>query len=181
MSRYYDGDYGEDFNNQGEFWRANAQRAMKGKRGRKALADLREALLNLPEKRLIGRAMRTVGSDKLRAEVVAHDPHGWHAKDFDGLISEQGEGVCAVGAYAWWQKVKAGADPEQAFEELPLIADYAEDDPMWRTMVVGQNAGLTQYVAWELAYRNDEKYAGATPERRYELFMAWLDEELADV
>jgi hypothetical protein len=48
MSRFYDDGYDEDFPNQAALWQANAQRALTGKRGRKALAELRDALLALP-------------------------------------------------------------------------------------------------------------------------------------
>lgn len=64
MSRFeeyddYDGD--DKYNGNGwAMWDKRAQLALAGKRGRKALADLREAILALPEKRLIGDALCTV-------------------------------------------------------------------------------------------------------------------------
>lgn len=179
MSRYYEGDYDESFPNEAALWRANAERALKGKRGRKALAELREALRNLPEKRLIDSALCTVNAPKRREEVAANDSRGWATREFDTFIEQTGEGVCAVGAYAWWQKVKAGADPQEAFDSLPSLMNN-DGDEIWQTEQVGVRAGLTQYVAWELAYRNDETYMRLTPEERYERFMTWLDEQLAE-
>lgn len=60
----------EDWPGQFEFWQANCERSLRGKRGQEELRELRTALLNLREKRLIG----------------------------DLLEDEEG-GVCAIGAY----------------------------------------------------------------------------------
>jgi hypothetical protein len=48
-----------------------------------------------------------------------------------------------------------------------------------QTAGLGQQAGLTYTLAWELAYRNDETYERMTPEERYTAFLAWIDRELA--
>lgn len=61
----------EDFPGQFELWQANCERSIQGKKGQTELKALREALLALPEKRLL-----------------AHQ-----------LYNKQGE-VCAIGAYA---------------------------------------------------------------------------------
>jgi hypothetical protein len=61
----------EDFAGQFFLWQANCERSLRGRQGQAELRELREALLALPEKRLI----------------------------FGKLEDEQG-GVCAVGAYA---------------------------------------------------------------------------------
>lgn len=62
MSRFIDGENDDEFwaLDQGR-WRRNARATLKSKRGRKALAEIREALLALPEKRLIEGALCTVG------------------------------------------------------------------------------------------------------------------------
>jgi len=44
---------------------------------------------------------------------------------------------------------------------------------------VGEGAGMTFTLAWELAYRNDETYRALTPEERWERFVGWIDTELA--
>lgn len=63
MSRFsdYDDEYDPDTVLAQGRWYNNARRALKGKRGRQALRDLREALLALPEPRLISSAVCTVG------------------------------------------------------------------------------------------------------------------------
>src|SRR5271156_233502 len=61
----------EDFPGQFELWQGNCERSLRGKQGQVELRELRDALVSLPEKRLI----------------------------FGSLQDEEG-GVCAVGAYA---------------------------------------------------------------------------------
>ena len=201
MSRS-EGDYDENFPNEGALWWANDGRALKGKRGRKALADLREALLALPEKRLISRALSTVGKDVPETSPTGA-PVGYSTyayADQRRLLAEQGEGVCAVGAYAWHQRVKAGADPLKAMQTLPLNADY-DGDP-WVTLRVGEEAGrapvrrrlrgddavavrvgeeagLAGVLAWRLMSLNDDTFENLTPEQRYDAYLAWIDKQLA--
>lgn len=174
MSRF--GDYESDdyYPGRAELWYANAHRALKGKRGRKALAELREALLALPEKRLIAGALCTVGGMD-RPEM--REARQWTRDDLAEKLATQGQGVCAIGAYLWFKKVKAGTDPQLAFEELPLLLDTDADS--WETAEAGRQAGLAYTLAWELAYRNDESYEAMTPEERYEAFMEWINSELS--
>ena len=173
MSRFDDYYDGEDFPNQAALWYANVQRALGGKRGKKALAELREALLALPEKRLIAGALCTVGGVERRAA-----DHGkWYQEDFSAKIESDGEGVCAIGAYLWFKKVKAGADPRTAFDDLPTLLDV-DGDSDYQTAEHGRAAGLTFTLAQTLAYRNDEAFEGMTPEQRYDAFMGWLDGQL---
>lgn len=61
----------EDYPGQFDLWQANCDRSLKGKSGQEELLVLRDALLAMPDKRLI---------------------HG-------SLVAEDGE-VCAIGAYA---------------------------------------------------------------------------------
>lgn len=184
MSRYCDdGDYDENFPNEAEFWRANAYRALKGRRGRKVLSDLRDALRNLPQKRLIEGALCTMGSERRVAQAVAQNgaAETWHARSLQENIDEinHGEGVCAIGAYLWWQKVKTGSNPVEAFDLLPTLLD--DDHSLEDTASLAKReANLVYSLAWDLAYRNDEVFNG-TPEERYERFLAWLDQELAEV
>ncbi len=43
----------EDFSGQFELWQANCRRSLRGKLGQRELGELRQALLDLPDKRLI--------------------------------------------------------------------------------------------------------------------------------
>lgn len=162
MSRFSDWDGEEDFPNQAEFWWKRAQLALEGRRGRKALAALREALLALPEPRLIESA--------LCKPIVE-----------DGAVV--GGEVCVIGAYLWHQKVKAGMDPVAAFASLPDVRGDDEDDYCGQagveTAKAGRAAGLTYTLAYELAFQNDEDYSGYTPEERHAHFLEWIDAQLA--
>lgn len=176
MSRYTDCDH-ESFPNAGALWQANAERALRGKRGRKVLTLLREALLNLPEKRLIEGALCTVGGETRQAGEAA-------SCGFDGELREsiednRGEGVCAVGAMLWWRKVKAGTDPDLAFAELPTLLG-TEFDLHETAVLANQQAGVVLGLAAMLAYKNDETLAWCTPEERYTRYLAWLDTEMGE-
>lgn len=175
MSRFSDYDGDEQFNNQGELWYANTQRALKGKRGRKVLADMREALLALPQPRLIGGALSTVGAER-RTEPMTD----WYREEFLRHAGRQGEGVCAIGAYLWHRKVKAGADPAEAFDSLPLVFGSDDEDGLDLTAREAKAAGVAFCLAWDLAYRNDEMLGDCTPEERHARFLAWIDRELGD-
>lgn len=197
MSRYCDyGDY-EDGPEQilamGR-WEHNARVALKGKRGRKALRELRDALMALPEHRLIESAICTVDADQRRAAITAEEDAEWQGRPeqwrspkpwrdrsehFEALVQRNGESVCAVGAYVWHQRVKGGMDPAQAFASLPDLADEGSD-ALSETAELGKAAGLTYTLAWELAYRNDETYDRKTPEERWQAFIDWIDRELAE-
>lgn len=170
MSRVGDGgDWDEQFPNEWAFWERRRQQVLSSRAGYKALSDLRAALLALPEKRLIARALSTVGKES----ALENDRWG-EARE---LLTEQGEGVCAVGAYAWYQRVKAGADPREAMAALPLLPDY--DSNAWETVLAGRDAGLQETLAWIVVDANDEQFAGLTPEERYEAVLRWIDETLA--
>lgn len=194
-------------------WERNSRLALKGKRGRRALAELRDALLALPGKRLIDSALCTIGGVDKRlpamtdaemaakeARVAALGPYRGLGPDWPRryaemgrrgrevereklaeIVGREGEGVCAIGAYLWHRKVKAGMDPAEAFDALPTVfGSEDEGDPLEETAALGRDAGLTFTLAWELAYRNDETYRDKTPEERYTAFLAWIEAELAE-
>lgn len=202
-------------------WERNARAALKSKRGRKALAALREALLALPEKRLVSGALCTTGDPLARyPEVTDEEAAAEHARAvglyvstgagpeeaarwadqsvrwmrerrdeeraaFTEVAGREGAGVCALGAYAWYLKVRDGADPEEAFASLPSLTGDEDSDALSETAEIGKEAGMAYTLAWELAYRNDEIFKAKTrdepytPEDRYTAFLAWIDSQLA--
>jgi hypothetical protein len=157
MSRYYDYEGEEEFPGQAALQQANWDRALKGKNGRRFLALLREALMALPEHRLIEGALCTVGAGERRARIVAEEDaaaaehnrkrHQWYAANprygtepaepimpdyelADALAAktdEQGEGVCANGALMWYLNVQGGMDSAEAFAALPMLLDADRD------------------------------------------------------
>jgi hypothetical protein len=200
MSRYtdnYDDDYSpEAILAQGR-WERNSRAALKSKRGRKALAELRDALLALPEKRLIEGAVCTVNAEKRRTAHLEDEIRDWEemagnpyrppepwtdqTDEFARIAGREGEGCCAVGALVWYRKVQAGIDPGEAFSVLPDIAEEGTDGLDETARLAVHEAGLAYTLAWNLAYRNDETYGRLTPEDRYTAFLAWIDRELAEV
>lgn len=146
--------------NGAELFSHSVRLALAGKRGRKLLSDLRDALMHLPERRLTMGAFCRI---KPEAAMVVER---FEPSDFE---------VCAVGAFAWWQKVKKGVDPVEAFESLPTLEDESPFETAW----AGKAAGLTPALAWELASANDETWSDLTPEARFERFVSWIDELLA--
>lgn len=218
MSRFDGDDYEPTIGSDGKvkdtsgLWRSNVKRALAGKRGQAALRDLRDALLALPEKRLIEGALCTVGlTERIEAmpmtvirdvEPLRRGPDGRPVRGPDGLVirepvrpepvknwereslvefvgehDDQPEGVCAIGAYLWWKKVKGGMDPAEAFAALPVLPDTEAGG--WETADAGKDAGLAEVLAYELAYMNDERFAGMSPEDRYAAFLRFIDKHLA--
>lgn len=187
MSRYNDDGGGAEYPNAGALWQQSIKLALQGKRGLQALTDLRDALLALPEKKLIDRALCTVGVEvpEQLPERIKWSPdvdYDLYRKMLESiekaeLVAEVGRGVCAVGAYVWWKRVRAGEDPQHVFESMPILSD--EESNLWETVEVGRDAGLGVALAWEFAYRNDEVYGGLDPEERYEKYLVWVEHKIA--
>jgi hypothetical protein len=84
----------EDYPGQFELWQANCRRSLRGKEGQAELLVLREALLAIPDKRLIVN-----------------------------LLTDEEGGVCAIGAYAKRKGLDlAKYDPEYATDEVGIEA-----------------------------------------------------------
>lgn len=148
MSRFSD-DYDEDYNNQGALWWANANRALNGRKGRAALAELETALLELPEKKLIS-----------------------------GRLAENGQ-VCAVGALVAKRRVEAGEPREAVLAKLERLIDEDGYGGVDVTATCATTIGLTYMLGYRLAYANDEDVGWkATPEQRYDAVLAWVRKKL---
>jgi len=169
MSRVGDYDGDEYFPNQWALWQRSFELAKNSKRGLKALEDIRAALLALPQKRLISRALCTVG----KAEELADEPDRYGER---GELLEQGEGVCVVGAYAWYKRVEGGMTADEAFRSLPLGPDY--DDPSV-TVTEGTKAGLRETLGWWLMQINDDRFEGTDPEARYRGVLQFIEDQIA--
>ena len=200
MSRFEWDDYGDppEYDNAAELFENRATLAIYSRRGRKALSELREALVALPKHELIEGALcrrKTIEDEELPDTVVVSKGQltldgGETERAFIASLPKTSfeheivEGVCAVGAYVWWQKVKAGKDPTVAFMELPTLdtgedGEDAQGDEMFETAWVGAKAGLTYTLAWELASGNDETFAHKSPAERWQAFIDWIDGVLA--
>lgn len=198
MSRFGDGDGEENFNNEWALWENRAHLALRGRRGKAALRELREALEALPEERLISGALCTVGL-RSKLETLPEKVPGkvWDAAttryvegvvenperiDIEELVARnEPEGVCAMGAFAWYRKVKAGMDPDEAFAALPVLPDTDYDSGAETARHGRDELGLAYSLAWTIAEQNDSEYGfgDLTPEQRYIAFIGWIDKELA--
>jgi len=177
MSRYVDGDDDDEFAvlDQGR-WERNARAALKGRRGRKALAEIREALLALPEKRLIEGALCTVGGPERVAQVTDDEADaefarlktagvwqpGYYERDdvarwmreeredarkaIAENVAGQGCGVCVNGALLWHRLVKQGLSPDEAFAALPVIAGEGSSDPLSDTAKAAEKEAGIAYT-----------------------------------
>lgn len=201
MSRFEWDDYGEppDYPNASDLFETRARAAIYSKRGRASLRELREALMALPKHELIEGALcrrRQIEDDEqLSDDFFIHEGQltlegGEVNRTFlasspaSSSTHEIIEGVCAVGAFMWWKKVKAGEDPVKAFLDLPTLdtgpdGEDGDGDEMFQTAWAGERAGLTHTLAWELASGNDETFASATPAERWQKFIDWIDGVLA--
>jgi hypothetical protein len=209
MSRYqdeYDGDDDLAVLAQGR-WEHNSRTALKGKRGRASLTLLREALLALPEPRLIEGALCTVGGpervpDVTEAEIDAkvavlkakgfwHEPHSSRERVAEDLRDDRDEQREAIADASGSRGQGCGVCAIGALLWYRLVRDGATPDDAFAALpsLVGEglddtaflaekDARVTFTLAWEMAYRNDETYSRMTPEGRYTAFLAWLDAEL---
>lgn len=128
-----------------EMWQHNLELAIGGKRGQAALRELRDALVALPERKLISGALCRV------------NPAGPPT-------------FCVVGALAYHKRTKLGERPEEVIESL-LGDDIGPEE----TAQAGRRIGLVWTLAWELGFKNDEEYRGLTDEQRFEKFLAWTE------
>lgn len=125
-------------------WGQAMSGALSGKRGQTALADLEQALLALPQKRLI-----------------------------EGALAFDGE-VCAVGALVLQNRCAVGEDRASVLAELEQAAfdhDNPSDQTASYGVKYGR---MAYAMAWRIAELNDEDCAGSTPEWRYEYVLAWV-------
>jgi hypothetical protein len=144
------GDYDETFPGQWQLWEASLERAMSGRRGQQSLRDLEQALLELPEKRLIS-----------------------------GRLANEGE-VCVVGALVAHRRVADGETREQVLSSLEQMIPeedqwgYTDEwEAEQETILQAESVGLSLTIACTLSQLNDDFYK-ATPEERYEKVLAWV-------
>lgn len=148
-------------------WFQRVRTSLRGKRGQAILAELEEALLALPTKRLISGALAGSRGERL---------YDWQVSPDKPVVVPTPTGdVCLVGALALHRKVKAGKSVQEALVEL---VDEDDDGP-YSTARTGENLGMSWSMAWHLGWVNDEEFRKATPEERYEKALAWVRHQRA--
>lgn len=166
MSRYrggHDDDWSPEAILAAGRWAHNARAALKGKRGRQALAELREALVTLPEKRLIWGALCTVADvDEAFPEITDED------------IAQD------AARHAAWRS--ESAMPPASAEHLAWRAEHLREEREERReeyakLVASQGSGVCGIGAW-LWYR--EMLAGKGPDEAFRSLPPILGEDDGD-
>jgi hypothetical protein len=153
MSRIGDcDDYYEEYPNQQYLQQQAAVNAIRGKRGQKLLRELEQALLALPEKRLIA-----------------------------GSFCD-GKEVCAGGALALYREVLKGRRREEVLAELASRRPSYEDGYEGILFVrdqIGCVESLAAAIVWENDGYGDYLRADCrTPEGRYNHVLEWVRRHL---
>ena len=172
MSRF------EDYDGEGmpyALWEQVISRALGGRRGQEALAGLEEALLALPEPKLIEGHLAHDGQVCAIGAYVAHRRAQREGVDMRAVVEAMsadlkcwcghGRGAHVDGACTGkrWEGRLCGCTE---FE-----VDYEGPD---ETAAAGSAEGMRYTVAWHLASLNDETFREVTPEQRYERMLAWV-------
>lgn len=174
MSRFdNDGDYEDSI--PWDRWEQIVSNALGGKRGQAALAEIEEALVALPEAKLIEGHLATKDSVCTIGALVAHK----RAKRDGTDIATASEAMAVVkpcmcghspaehaGGHCTALRWGGG---ECYCDEFEQDTEEAHD-----TASAGQAEGLAWSVAWHLAYLNDEQMGGLAPEERYRKMLAWV-------
>lgn len=197
MSRFdFDGsDYEEMFPNQGALWHSNLTKAIKGRRGQRDLRTLEQALLELPQKRLIhGRLAKGNEVCAVAAYVVQRRVD--KGEEREGVLAELRAAVRVECEVCWHYEDQHGENGCQRCAELlaqgnqwhvnhgvcgEFVDSESTDDYGDVTAQVGKRAGMTQTLAWQIGYMNDATFASLTPEGRYEAVLDWVREQLEPV
>ena len=138
-------------------YRANVDRAIRGKRGQQFLRDLVKALEELPEKRLIVEKLEIMPGDVYRDYKLVDGKYQLVVQPYP---PEQCW-VCALGAL-WRAK------------------DLEKINPEMDTGYVAERLNIADMLAREVVWENDEhfkyyRYSGVdeTPEERYDRMLRW--------
>ncbi len=158
-------------------WEGVVSSALGGRKGQAALAAMESALVALPEPRLIRDHIAADGAVCAVGALVAHQRAMAEDVDLATVIE-----AMSAGAQCWCgharDKHTDGACSGKGWQDKPCDCDNYEldegEDSIYETVDAGQHAGLGHTVAWHLAFLNDEQFASATPEQRYEKMLAWV-------
>lgn len=82
-----------------------------------------------------------------------------------------GSDFCAVGAMAAHRMVLEGKSWEDAIARLRWNDDDSVDET---ARFAEQELKMSFALAWDMAFENDHPLADLTPERRYEVMLAWV-------
>jgi hypothetical protein len=179
MSRF-DCDYSYEEGIPWGLWERIVANALGGRRGQAALAAMEEALLALPEPKLIEGHLAADGQVCAIGALVAHRRAQEGAVDIATVIEAMGTGVLCWCGHGHGVHAGGGACSAMHIgfsgEARPCscVVYEPEAEEVYETAEAGKAAGLSHSVAWHLAFLNDETLGGRTPEERYEKMLAWV-------
>lgn len=175
MSRFeYDGD-GEGM--PWGLWESVVSRALGGRRGQEALAQMETALLELPEPRLIEGHLAYDGATCAVGALVAHRRAQEEGVDIAAVIEAMSVDVRCWCGHGRDRHDGSTCSGRRGQDSPCSCTDFDPEDiqdGVDETVAAGQRVGLRFSVAWHLAHLNDEQFGGATPEERYRLMLAWV-------
>jgi len=159
-----------------QLWDQIVSNALSGRRGQAALAELEEALLALPEKKLVEGHLAAEGSVCAVGAFVAAQKAKREGLDFAAAVEALNE--AALDCWCGHSKAAHHSAPCSGERWDGGTCTCSGYDPEYEgahdTVEAGRAAGLTWSVAWHLAYLNDEEFGDATPEERYQRVLAWV-------
>jgi len=178
MSRFNEGDSESHY---GFLWPARVRQVIEGKRGQRVMRELAEALLALPERRLIagniataqgevcaiGAYAKAKGVDLNRdlASVDGKDLAGWEGSDSD--TAELGELLGMTHTLAW----EIGFKNDVEFDDRRVIID-SDLVPMTLWTEYSDFTGKPE-VVYARTLGTIRCQRGYTPEQRWEAMYAW--------
>lgn len=188
MSRF---DY-DDYDGEGmpyELWQQALSTALGGRRGQEALAEMETALLALPEPKLVHGHLVADGQVCAIGALVASKRAQAEGVDIAEMIAVMSAGVRCWCGHSRAEHADDGCSGrkdvwETVEGEIKRVRDRPcdcdgyeiseDEDNAHDTADAGRAFGLRYSVAYHLAYLNDEQFAGASPEERYQQMLAWV-------
>lgn len=192
MSRFSDDSDDPEDGRTWEMLEQTANNALRSKRGKAALTELREALLALPERKLCTGALATkgmvcaVGSYIAKKDAEASGITVAEAVAKLADLRDQERRELALQRRGYLLSRTRGLPAEAPITDEEFEDGYQDTEDSDRTASAGERAGLTYSLAWQIGYANDELYGGVnligrrfTDEERWGKMLAWVDEKLA--
>lgn len=176
MSRFED-NYDEEGAIPYGLWNTIVENALGGKRGQQALAELEQALLALPEPVLIEGHLAADGQVCAIGAYVAHkraQAEGTSIAETVKAMSEATDCYCTHSKALHTDDGCAGVRYFDGKTRCSCTKYQPDTEDAWQTVDAGQKHGLRMAVAYHLAHLNDEKYADATPQQRYQWMLEWV-------
>lgn len=173
----------EDYPGQFQLWRANLARSLRGRKGQQALRDLREALLAMPEKRLIAHHLAAPDGVCANGALIAHKRKLAEDASWDDIVARMREEYAPACAECYHDKAQHGltctgcdrdiAKWADATVETAPLKQYGDryapkqcpgydgslmDDEDDQDMAEDEAAkvGVPKMVAWAIVEQNDD-------------------------